>query len=81
MLHKIQDHLQGLHTLKFFHVRRKANKLADILANQGVTCKDSRVSMSWLAMPQNDLKELCHHQAEEDKQVYQNNTKETIGNE
>ena len=33
VLQRIQIHLQGLRTLRFNHVRRKANKLADILSN------------------------------------------------
>lgn len=56
VLQKIQDHLQGLRTLTFIHVRRKSNKLTDILANQRVTCKDNRIMMSSHAMPQSDLK-------------------------
>lgn len=34
----IQSHLQGLRTISFHHVHRHANKLVDLLANQGVRC-------------------------------------------
>jgi len=37
---RIQAHLQGLGSISFNHVRRNANKLADILANQGVNNED-----------------------------------------
>ena len=52
---RIQRHLKCLRTVSFNHVRRTANKLADILANQGVICTESRVSMGWQEMPQNRL--------------------------
>jgi len=58
-------------------VRKKANKLADILANQGVSCKDRKILMDWLAMSPSNLKELCHNQEEEDKEVYKNKTQES----
>jgi len=76
VLHKIQGHLQGLRMVRFKHVHRKANKLVNILAKQGVSCKESRILMELLALPQGKLKELCHNQAEEDKEVYRNKTKE-----
>lgn len=74
VLQKIQMCLKGLRMLIFNHVCRKANKLVDILANQGVTCKDSQNSMIWREMPQSQLKALCHTQAEEHKREYQNRT-------
>lgn len=70
VLHRIQAHLQELRTLRFIHVRRKANKLADILANQGVSCKDSAIFKRWNTMAQSNLKKLCHNQAKEDKEEY-----------
>lgn len=76
MFQKIQYHLQVLRTLRFIHVRRKANKLVDILANQAVTYKDNEISMSWRSLPQSNLKGLFHNQVEEDKKVYQNITKD-----
>jgi len=48
----------------------------DILANQGVSCKDNRISMEWQVMPQGNLKSLCQNQVEEDKEVYRNKAKE-----
>lgn len=42
---RIQLHLRGLHTISFYHVRRQTNKLADVLANQGVKCTMNRVAM------------------------------------
>jgi len=56
-------------------VRRKSNKLADILANQGVSCNDNRVSMGWQVLPQGSLKLLCHNQTEEDREVSRNKAK------
>lgn len=44
---RIQGHLQGLCTVSFHHVRRKVNKLADLLANQSVNYTDDKVSMKW----------------------------------
>ena len=36
----IHSHLQTLRTVSFIHVQRKANMLADRLANEGVLCKE-----------------------------------------
>ena len=58
VLQRIQVHLQELHTLIFIHVRRKANKLADILANQGVSNKDSVILRRWNTMVQSNLKKF-----------------------
>jgi len=69
---RIQGHLQELRTIRFNHVCRKANKLADILANQGVNCKEHTVSLGWQEVPQGSLKILCHTQVEEDREVYRN---------
>ena len=63
-------HLQELRTLRFTHVRRKANKLAYILANQGVSCKDNAILRRWNKMVQSNLKKLCHNYVEEDKEEY-----------
>eukprot|EP00253_Pinus_taeda_P006221 PITA_06221 len=49
----IHNHLQSLRTVSFTHVCRKANKLADFLANQGVICTDNKVAMSWREFPRN----------------------------
>lgn len=63
-------HLQELRTLRFIHVRRKANELANILANQGVSSKDSPILRRWNTMVQSNLKKLCHNQVEEEKEEY-----------
>lgn len=63
-------HLQELHTLRFIHVRRKANKLAEILSNQGVNNKDSEILRRWNTMAQRNLKKLYHNQPKEDKEEY-----------
>ena len=44
---RIQGHPQGLRTVSFNHVRRKANKLVDILTNQGMSYMECRVSIQW----------------------------------
>jgi len=63
--------------VRFNHVRRNANKLADILANQGVNCNEHRVSMGWQVLLQGSLKVLCQNQAEEDREVYRKKAIET----
>lgn len=61
-------------SIKFNHVHRKANKLADFLANQGVSYKESRVFIGWQEMPHGNLKTLIHNLVEEDKEVFPNKT-------
>lgn len=58
---RIHNHLQSLRTVRFAHVRRKTNKLADLLANQGVVCTDDRVVMNWCDSPNNRLKIDCQN--------------------
>lgn len=67
----IHNHLQSLRTFSFKHVRIKATKLADLLANQGVISKENRVTISWLELHQNRLKENFHDQADDDRLVFQ----------
>jgi len=55
-------------------VRRKANKLADLLANQGVICTDNRMAMDWQDLPQRRLKTECQNQVDEDKTVFHERT-------
>jgi len=57
---RIQSHLQGLHIVTFNHACRKANRLVDILANQGVSGTECRVSMGWQELPQSRLNALCY---------------------
>lgn len=61
VLHRIQVHLHELRTLKFIHVRREAKKLMDILANQGVSCKDNITLRKWSTMEQRTPQKLCHN--------------------
>eukprot|EP00253_Pinus_taeda_P001503 PITA_01503 len=67
----IHSHLQSLRTVSFAHVRRKANKMVDLLANQGVIYTDNRVAMNWKELPQNKFKTACQNLADEDKTVFQ----------
>lgn len=75
---RIQLHLRGLCTVSFNHVWRKANKLVDLLANQGVKCTINRVAMGWQGLPQNGVKEQCDYQADEDMMVYRNKAMEAL---
>lgn len=75
---RIQLHLRGLLTVSFNHVRRKANKLADLLANQGVNYTTNKVAMGWQGLPQNGLKEQCCYQVDEDMMVYRNKAMEAM---
>ena len=70
ILQIIQVHLQELRTLRFIHGRRKANKLVDILANQGVSCKDNTILRRRNTMAQSNLKKLYHNQVEDYKEEY-----------
>jgi len=64
--------------VSFIHVRRKANKLVDLLANQGVNCTIRRVVMGWQGLSQSRLKEQCGGQADEDMLVYRNRAMEVL---
>lgn len=50
-------------------MRINANKLADILANQGVNNEDCRMVKNWKEMPQNRAKVLCNEQVAEEMEV------------
>jgi len=67
---RIQKHLQSLRMVSFNHVWQKANKLADLPANLGVTNPNCRVEMKWQEMPTSRLKALCETQAAEDKEIF-----------
>lgn len=73
---RIQSHLLVLCTISFNHMRRKAFKLADILANQGVSCKEDNAWRKWQELPQSRLKALCSEQATEDMDIFGNRSKE-----
>ena len=72
----IQDHLQNLRTVSFHHVHREANKLADLLANQGVSCIEVKVSMDWQELRQSRLRTLYCEQEEEDRRVFRHKAME-----
>lgn len=73
---RIQLHLQILRIVSFNHMRRTTNKLADIMANQGVICTENMGTMGWQELPHNRLKANCHDQADEDNMVFQNRAME-----
>lgn len=72
----IHNHLQSLHTLTFKHVQRTSNKLADLLANQGVNCIEEKFATKCHELTQLSLKEKCHDQAEEDWLMFRSRTME-----
>lgn len=51
-------------------MRRKANKLVDLLANQGVIYTNNREMMNWQDFPRNRLKMECQNQANEDNTMF-----------
>ena len=68
---RIQSHLQTMRTLSFIHVCRTANRLVDILANEGVLCSKSNIKYEWIRTPQGCLWEECSKQAALDREFYQ----------
>jgi len=58
--------------VNFNHVIRTSNKLANILANQGLLSTKSMVALSWPEMPLNRLKVQCHDQVDEGIMVFRN---------
>eukprot|EP00253_Pinus_taeda_P024910 PITA_24910 len=73
---RIHNHLQGLRTITFKHVRRTANKLADLLANQGVNCTEEKFATKWQELTQLSLKAKFHDQVEEDWLLFRSRTME-----
>ena len=67
---RIHVHLQGLRTVSFNHVRRSANKLADLLANQGVNNAGCGMANKWQGIPQNRFKAFCKEQPAEDREMF-----------
>ena len=63
--------------MSFNHVRRSANKLADLLANQGVNNIDGEMAKKWQETPQNRIKVLCEEQATKDKEIFRNQARMT----
>ena len=69
--YRIQSHLRILRTLRFLHVRRDANRVADWLANEGVRCTKDNKCCLWELVPAGQLRESCHILALTDKENYQ----------
>jgi len=59
VFHCIHSHLQILKKIRFVHVRRKVNMLADQLANEGVANKDRDSWYAWELLPKGELREDC----------------------
>jgi len=70
VFHYIQSHLQTLKTISFVHVKRKANMLADRLANEGVTNMDRDSRYAWDLLPLGKLLEDCLCQADKDMELW-----------
>lgn len=62
VFYHIYSHLQTLKTIKFSHVKRKANILVDRLANEGVTNRDKDSRYAWDSLPPRKLWEGCLYQ-------------------
>lgn len=65
----IQSHLRTMRTLSFIHVQRTTNRLADIMANEGVLCTKSNKIYEWSETPQGRLRDECHKQATLNKEI------------
>lgn len=72
VFHRIHSHLQTLKTIRFIHVRRKANMLADRLANEGVANKDRDSRQAWELLPEGKLREDCFTLATKDWDLWMN---------
>jgi len=62
--------IQGLRIISLHHVHRKAKKLLDLLANQGVNCIENKVLIKWQELHPRRMKALCCEKVEEDKEVF-----------
>lgn len=56
---KINDSIKEEKGVLFKAVRRKANSMADYLANQGVTTQDRLVSLEWNSFESPKIKRVC----------------------
>lgn len=65
----IYSHLQTLKSVRFSHVKRKANMLADRLANEGVTNRDKDSRYAWHSLPPGKLWEDCLCNATQDMEL------------
>jgi len=67
VFHRIYTHLQAQRNVSFIHVKRKANMLADHLANEGVINKERDTRHVWEMLPPGKLLEDCLCQAAKDR--------------
>ena len=70
VFHCISSHLRTLRTVSFVHVRRKANMLADRLANEGVICKESYSRHAWDLTPSGKLRDDCQRKVAKDMEHF-----------
>lgn len=70
VFHRIYTHLQTLKIVSFVHVKRKANMLADRLANEGVTNKERDAQHVWELLPPGKLLEDYLCQAAKDREQW-----------
>ena len=61
-----------MRTLSFIHMHRTINRLADIMANEGLLCAKSNKIFEWIETPQGRLRDECHKQATLDREFYRN---------
>jgi ribonuclease HI len=66
-LQKIQEHLQMGNTVELRWVRRSANGLADIIANEGVNKEGSELDTSWSNIPNGQFRTDCIQLATKDR--------------
>lgn len=55
VFYRIQSHFCILQTIRFVHVRRKVDILADRLTNEGVTNGDKDSQLPWDLLPEGNL--------------------------
>lgn len=71
VFHYIHSHLQTLKIVSFVHVKRKANMVADRLANEGVINKERDTRHDWELLPPGKLFEDRLSQAAKDMKQWE----------
>ena len=66
----IHSQLRTLRTISFVHVQRKANMLADCLANEGVLCKENYIRYDWDSTPSIKLCDDYQQQVAKDMEYF-----------